>query len=55
MTAASLAAPLAGAMQLHQGGDPVQAETLYREILAATPGSFDAPHVLGVALVQRGA
>jgi len=50
-----LAARLTRALQLHQGGDPGRAEALYREILASTAGSFDAAHLLGVALIQRGA
>jgi protein O-GlcNAc transferase len=37
-----------------QRGDHRRAETLYREILVGAPNCFDALHLLGVALTQRG-
>ena len=39
----------------HQRGDHRRAESLYLEVLAGSPRSFDATHLLGVALTQRGA
>jgi predicted O-linked N-acetylglucosamine transferase (SPINDLY family) len=39
---------------LHQAGDLVQAESLYRQALVSAPQSFDAHHLLGVLLAQTG-
>jgi protein O-GlcNAc transferase len=45
---------LARAMELHRAGLPAQAEPLYREVLALNPRQFEAQHLLGVLLAQRG-
>jgi predicted O-linked N-acetylglucosamine transferase (SPINDLY family) len=42
------------ALALHQAGRLAEAEPLYREILAARPGHFDALHHLGLIDYQRG-
>jgi predicted O-linked N-acetylglucosamine transferase (SPINDLY family) len=39
----------------HQRGDLITAERGYREILGQVPGCFDAVHLLGAVLIQRGA
>jgi predicted O-linked N-acetylglucosamine transferase (SPINDLY family) len=39
----------------HQRGDLTTAERGYREILDQVPGCFDAVHLLGTVLIQRGA
>ncbi|MEA2950490.1 MAG: hypothetical protein QOJ96_10 [Alphaproteobacteria bacterium] len=41
------------AVALHQQGMLPQAEQLYRQILAAQPGHFDALHLLGVIKLQQ--
>ncbi|MFN3657562.1 MAG: tetratricopeptide repeat protein [Pseudolabrys sp.] len=38
----------------HQRGELGQAEVLYREVLAREPANFDALHLYGVLLYQRG-
>lgn len=43
------------AVQLHQQGHASEAIPLYRAALTETPKSFDAAHMLGVALCQTGA
>ena len=45
---------LARAMQAHQRGQPAVAEALYREILQARPGHFEAQHLFGVLRAQQG-
>jgi predicted O-linked N-acetylglucosamine transferase (SPINDLY family) len=50
-----LRARLVQAFGHHQRGDLVTAERGYREIIARIPRCFDAVHLLGVALIQRGA
>jgi tetratricopeptide (TPR) repeat protein len=42
------------ALALHQQGQIVSAEVLYKDILAIQPGHVDALHMLGVAAGQRG-
>jgi predicted O-linked N-acetylglucosamine transferase (SPINDLY family) len=42
------------AVGLHQAGRIVEAETLYRALLAREPDHAEARHLLGVALHQRG-
>lgn len=42
------------ALALHQRGDLVRAEAVYREFLQAEPSNADAWHLLGVALHQAG-
>ena len=52
------AAPASGlltqAVAHHQAGRLDEAAALYRQIVAQTPGSFDATHLLGVVALQRG-
>lgn len=52
---ATLAEALAAALDHHEAGRLVEAETLYRRILDAAPGLPDALHLLGVLQGQRGA
>jgi len=52
--AMSHAADIARAMALHGAGQPAAAAALYREVLAADPGHFDALHLLGVAVMAQG-
>src|SRR5579862_6227942 len=49
-----LSEALTRAFALHQAGDLVQAEQIYRQIIDATPDHFDALHLLGVLQYQRG-
>jgi len=42
------------ALQHHQAGRLVEAETLYRQVLATQPGHADALHLLGVIAHQKG-
>src|SRR5579862_9006961 len=49
-----LSEALTRAFALHQAGDLVQAEQIYRQIIDATPDHFDALHLLGVLRYQRG-
>lgn len=42
------------AVRLHQQGHLQQAQTLYRQVLAAHPGHFDSLHLLGVIALQTG-
>jgi Tfp pilus assembly protein PilF len=49
-----MAAVLERATALHRGGRLIDAETLYREILAADAQHFDALHLLGVLRHQQG-
>jgi tetratricopeptide (TPR) repeat protein len=53
-SAAKVKAGLLDAFALHQRGQLVEAEQLYRNILRAAPDHFDATHLLGVVLLQRG-
>ena len=46
-------ADLQTAVALHQRGQLIEAEQLYRKILKAAPHHFDATHLLGVVLLQR--
>jgi tetratricopeptide (TPR) repeat protein len=46
--------PLAQALALHQSGRLADAERIYSQILAVQPQYFDARHLLGAALLQRG-
>ena len=48
------AALLQTAVSHHQAARFREAEALYRQILAATPGNFDAKHLLGVIALQTG-
>jgi predicted O-linked N-acetylglucosamine transferase (SPINDLY family) len=50
----SIAVKLDQAIALHERGQLGQAEALYREILRAEPGHFDALHLLGIAAGQQG-
>jgi tetratricopeptide (TPR) repeat protein len=52
--AAEAAEALRQAIALHQQGLLGEAEALYRTILAAQPGHFDALHLLGVLAIQQG-
>lgn len=45
---------LAVATEHHRAGRTVEAERLYREVLAASPGHPDALHLLGVIALQSG-
>ncbi len=49
-----LQARLVHALGRQRQGDLVAAEREYREILAQAPRSFDAAHLLGAVLIQRG-
>lgn len=51
---ASIAEALGIALDHHQAGRAVEAETLYRRILDADPAQADAQHLLGVLLGQCG-
>lgn len=48
-------AKLATALDHHRRSETKAAEMIYREVLAAAPACFDALHLLGLALIQRGA
>ena len=50
-----LQARLVQVLGRHQQGDLGAAERGYREILAQAPSCFDAVHLLGAVLIQRGA
>jgi predicted O-linked N-acetylglucosamine transferase (SPINDLY family) len=50
-----LQARLVAAFGQHQRGNLREAEQGYREIIAQAPRCFDAVHLLGVALIRRGA
>ncbi len=52
--AANVGETLKRAIALHQAGRLAEAETLYKAILAAAPGHFDALHLLGVVASQAG-
>jgi protein O-GlcNAc transferase len=52
---ASLQHRLAAALAHHQRGDVAFAEAAYREVLREIPRCFDALHLLGIALIDRGA
>ena len=43
------------AIALHQAGRLDEAESHYRQVLQATPGHFDATHLLGVIALMLGA
>jgi predicted O-linked N-acetylglucosamine transferase (SPINDLY family) len=49
------AAPFDQALALHRQGRLAEAERLYRKLAGRGPRGFDAQHMLGVVLVQRGA
>jgi predicted O-linked N-acetylglucosamine transferase (SPINDLY family) len=51
---ASAADSLRTAMQLHQTGQLLQAEKLYRQVLQADPTNADALHLLGLIAYQAG-
>jgi protein O-GlcNAc transferase len=51
--ASKIKADLQNAIALHQRGQLVEAEQIYRNILKVIPDHFDATHLLGVALFQR--
>jgi protein O-GlcNAc transferase len=51
---AEIAVALQQAVQFHHSGALDQAETLYRSVLEAQPGNFDAMHLLGVLRNQQG-
>ncbi len=53
--APAVQAQLATALAQHQSGALATAEAGYRAVLAAAPRCFDAVHLLGVLLTQRGA
>ena len=44
---------LQNAIALHQRGQLVDAEAMYRNILRVAADHFDATHLLGVVLLQR--
>jgi tetratricopeptide (TPR) repeat protein len=44
---------LQNAISLHQRGQLVEAEEIYRSLLKTAPDHFDATHLLGVILLQR--
>ena len=46
-------AQLKNAVALHQRGQLIEAEQIYRNILKVAPRDFDATHLLGVVLLQR--
>ena len=46
---------LARAIQLHQAGQLQQAEEIYRELLAESPGDANAAHFMGMLRFQQGA
>ncbi len=50
-----LQARLVQVLGRHQRGDLITAERGYREILGQAPSCFDAVHLLGAVLIQRGA
>ncbi|MCK6449394.1 MAG: tetratricopeptide repeat protein [Alphaproteobacteria bacterium] len=52
--AATVGEALKRAIGLHQAGRLAEAETLYKAILDAAPGHFDALHLLGVIASQTG-
>jgi protein O-GlcNAc transferase len=54
-TTASLQHRLGAALAHHQRGDVAFAEAVYREVLREIPRCFDALHLLGIALIDRGA
>ncbi len=54
MNPAKLARQINEAAALHQGGDLVGAERLYRAVLKQSPQQPDALHLLGVLTEQRG-
>ena len=45
--------PIDQALAVHRAGDLNQAEALYRQMLAADAGDFDALHMLGIVFAQR--
>ena len=49
----AIAAKARRAIELHQQGELAQAESLYRQILAAMPNHFDSLHLLGVIRGQQ--
>ena len=53
-TAEPLAPAIALALQHHRNGRFLEAERLYRQVLAADPEHFDALHLLGVLAYQAG-
>ncbi len=54
MNKTTISPALQSALRLHQGGRLAEAVLAYRGILAGSPRSFDALHMLGVALTQMG-
>ena len=50
----ALGAKMDRAMRLQQGGQAPAAALLYREVLAAAPGTHDALHMLGVTEMMAG-
>lgn len=54
MSSDSIQALLQAAIAQHQAGRPLQAEALYRQVLAASPRQPDALHLLGVLAHERG-
>ena len=52
-TGRSSAVALQAAVQRHQSGALVEAEALYRQVLASEPRNADALHLLGVACSQQ--
>lgn len=53
MDQASIERLLGEAIDLHQSGDLIAAETAYRRVLSAQPGNADALHLLGLARLHR--
>ena len=47
-------ATLQTGLEHHQAGRFAEAETIYRQILAANPGDADALHLLGILANQTG-
>jgi protein O-GlcNAc transferase len=52
--AAALQSRFREGLALHRQGDLAAAERIYREALQSDPNHFDATHMLGVVLLQRG-
>jgi protein O-GlcNAc transferase len=50
----STSGPLQRAIALHKQGKLGEAQQLYRQVLRARPGDFDALHMLGVIALQTG-
>ena len=54
MTKADVEAAIQSALELHQAGDLLKAEAIYRSVLQSDPSNPDALHLLGVIAYQTG-